>query len=642
MPDDILKRIRDRFHESAEAFDENHGRMVDDLLFIEGEGNQWPSQMKKDREADGRPCLEINTTPAFLEQIVGEQRQNRPSIKVRPVDDKADVDTADIMTGAIRNIENVSNAAIAYDTAFDGAVGPGKGAFRIITEYADDDVFDQDIKIKRIKNALTVYPDPTAQEWSYEDGRYMIITELIPRDEFKAEYPKADPCNFEAGKDEKGIWMTAKTVRVAEYFEKEEETKKLYLIKTPDGETDTVDDLENVEGEYELIKERDVKTHKITWRKVSGKEVLEGPTDWAGKYFPIILVWGKELNVEGRSVYTGKIRHSKDPCRLYNYYRSLGAELVALAPKAPTFATAAQVQGHESQWNLMHKKSYPYVLYNVDPKAPGVPQRQPPIQAHTGIQQEVIIADQEKHDVMGLQQASMGEKSNEKSGKAIEERRRSGDRGQFAYTDNLARALKYAGKVLVDLIPKIWDTERFIRIEPENGETELVQINKPFEKDGKSHLYDLTTGKYDTVITVGPSYATQRIEAADNMLRFGEAFPQSAPLIGDLVAKNMDWPGADEIADRLKKLLPPGIIDTPEGEGGDRALPPGGSPSPPPGPPPPPPDPTMEMKVAQEKVKVQQEEAKLEQERLKTIKLREEIEKIKVETKMKRTEGRGE
>ncbi|MCK5607971.1 hypothetical protein KAR91_39185, partial [Candidatus Pacearchaeota archaeon] len=579
---DVLKRIKDRFKESSEAFSDNHDKMVEDLEFIEGEGNQWPQQLKAEREMDGRPCLEINKIPTFMDQVMGDERQNRPRIKIRPVDSKADKKTAEILTGAIKNIENVSNADIAYDTAFDGAIGPGKGAFRINTEYADDDVFEQDIRIRRIKNAMTVYPDPNAQEWDYSDGRYMIITEMIPRDEFKAEYPDEDPCNFESGNDDK-TWIADKTVRVAEYFEKEEVKKKLYLVKTPDGEMDVVEDLADVKGEHEVIKEREVKTKKITWYKVSGKGIIEGPTDWAGKYFPIVLVWGKELNIEGRSVYSGMIRRAKDPSRLYNYYRSLGAEAVALAPKAPFLVTATQIEGHENEWNLAHKKNYSYLLVNPDTKAPGWPQRQFPTQQQSGIQTEVMIADQEIHDTTGLQQASMGEKSNEKSGKAIDARRQMGDRGQYAYPDNLKRALQYAGKVLVDLIPKIWDTARFIRIEPESGDTELVQINKAFDKDGKSHLYDLTTGKYDCVISVGPSYATQRLEAADSMLKFAEAFPQSAPMIGDLIAGNMDWPGADEIAERLKKLLPPGIAKGPEGEEGAASPPPpGGPPSPPP------------------------------------------------------------
>lgn len=625
MADDILKilkRIQGRFKESFEAFSDNHNKMIDDLLFIEADGNQWPEDLKKAREADGRPCLEINKIPVFLDQVLGNERANRPSIKARPVDDKADIETARIISGAIKNIENISNAEIAYDTAFEAASGPGKGAFRIVTEYAGDDVFEQDIRIKRIKNSLTVYPDPNANEWSCEDGRYMIITELIPRDDFTAEYLNADPCNFEGSGDDSEEWISPRTVRVAEYFEKEEISKKLYLIRWPDGEMDTVDDLNRIQtDEYEIIKERDVKTHKITWCKVSGKEVLEGPIDWAGKYFPIILVWGKELNIEGRSIYSGMIRNAKEPSRLYNYSRSLGAELIALAPKAPYLATPAQIQGHESQWNLAHKKNYPYLLYNPDPKAPGLPHRQFPAQAQTGIQSEVLIADQEIHDTIGLHEASLGERSNEKSGIAIAERRRSGDRGQFAYIDNLARALKYAGKVLVDLIPKIWDTARFIRIELDDGETELVKINEPFEKDGKSHFYDLAAGTYDVVITAGLNYATQRIEAADNMVKFVQAFPDAAPVIGDLIAKNMDWPGAEEIAERLKKLLPPGLIEQPGGKIGNGTLASGG----PSALPPPPSDPVMELKIAQE-------QAKVDQEQLKAEKLRMEIEKIKIET----------
>jgi hypothetical protein len=305
---------------------------------------------------------------------------------------------------------------------------------------------------------------------------------------------------------------------------------------------------------------------------------------------------------------------------LYNFYRSQSAETIGLAPKAPFLATPAQLKGFESQWNLAHKKNYPFLYYNPDPKVDGPPQRQFPNQLHTGIQQEVVIADQELHDTTGLQQASMGERSNEKSGIAIAERRRQGDRGQITYVDNLARSMKYAGKVLVDLIPKIYDTPRMVRIQMEDGETDFVQVNAEWERKGKPVKYDLTVGKYDVLVSVGPGYVTQRLEAADSMERFIKAYPPAAPILGDLFAKNLDWPGADEIAERLRKLMPPGIVESEEDEGD--GLPPAG---------PPQPDPMQMLALEQEK-------EKLKQEQLKTMKLQAEIQKIQVQTQKEAAE----
>jgi hypothetical protein len=587
--------------------------MVDDLRFLEGgKENQWPSEIISEREQDGRPCLVINKLPSFVDQIEGDIRQNRPMIKVKPVDSKADPETARIFTGLIKNIEIQSTADVAYDTAVSSAVACGMGAFRITTEYAADDVFDQDIRIRRIKNSFTVYPDPNAQEISYEDGRFMFITEKLSRETYEKQYPKADPCHFEGAKDNVQDWVEKDAVRIAEYFEKVDETKTLYLVQFEGTEPYATFELPEMLG-YEVIQEREVQTNKIVWYKVNGKEILEGPHDWPGRYYPIVIIWGKELNIEGKTSYRGVIRHAKDPQRLYNYNRSMGAEYVSLAPKAPFIATAKQLEGYENQWKLASKRNYPYLLYNADETAQP-PQRQIPNMVNTGIQYETMISDQELHDTTGLQQASLGERSNEKSGIAIAERRRQGDRGQFAYVDNLARGLKYAGKVLVDLIPKIYDTQRIERIFNEDGSEEQITLNAPsLDRAGKQYFYDLTVGKYDVIVTVGPSYETQRIEAASQMVELSKAMPNVTPLIADLIVKNLDFPGADEIQKRLQKLLPPGIAPQPEeGEGGQ--LQPG---TPPPGAPLPPPDPKLQFEVAQEQEKLRKMKAEADEAEIK-------------------------
>jgi hypothetical protein len=294
-----------------------------------------------------------------------------------------------------------------------------------------------------------------------------------------------------------------------------------------------------------------------------------------------VSVFGKELNIEGKTIYRGVTRHAKDPQRLYNYARSTSAETMALAPRAPYLVSAKMINNYKTYWDNAHKKNFPYLPFEADPNLQGViPQRTTPIQANTGIQQEVIVADQEIHDTTGLQQASLGQKSNEKSGRAIMARQREGDVANYAYYDNLARALKYCGKVILDLIPRIYDTPRVLRILGEDDSEQFVPVNQPVQnKQGMERIFDLTTGKYDVVVTIGPSYSTQREEAADSMLQFLQAFPQAAPLIGDLVAKNMDWPGAAEIEKRLKALLPPQVLGA---EGG--SPPPAQAPSAPPDP----------------------------------------------------------
>lgn len=560
----IIKEIRDRFSEASSAWETSYEEMLDDLNFVNGK--QWPSTVKADRDQDGRPCLTINKVANYGDQIIGDIRQNEPSIKVKPVDSGSDPKVAEILTGLIRNIEVQSNAEVAFDTAIESAIWCGKGAFRVVTQYSDDDTFDQDIRIKRIKNPFTVYWDPSAQEWDKSDARYCFVTERIPRDEFERLYPDAALTDAPGKKDKDTQWAEDRTIRVAEYFKKEPVKKTLYLIKDPFTGDQIVSE-EKKEG-FEVLKTREVESHKIIWYKTNGREILDGPKNWPGKYIPICEVWGKETNIEGKTIYRGIIRHAKDPQRLYNYSRSSSAEIISLAPKAPYLVSAKMIQNYQQFWKTAHKKSYPYLPFESDPSLPGViPQRTQPVSQSTAVTQEIMISDQELHDTTGLQQASLGQKSNEKSGRAILARQREGDIANFVYYDNLGRAMTYCGKILIDLIPKIYDTARVLRIFNEDGSEKFVPVNQPTEEPGPNgqmiqKIYDLTVGKYDVVVSIGPSYTTQRDEAAGMMMEFLKVVPMAGPVIADLVAKNMDWPGAEEITERLKKLLPPQLAGT--------------------------------------------------------------------------------
>lgn len=562
---ELIQEIRDRFDEAFTSWSPVYDEMIDDLNFVNGD--QWPEDIKKERMADGRPCLTINKLANFGDQVIGDIRQNEPSIKVKPVDSGSDPDVAEILTGLIKNIEVQSNAEIAYDTAAESSIWCGKGAFRVVTEYSDDDTFDQDIRIKRIKNPFTVFWDPAAQEFDRSDARYCFVTEKIPRDDFKRLYPDATLMDFNSSKDKNDRWTQENTIRIAEYFKKDEVEKNLYLIRDPMTGAEMFQD-EILEG-WEKVRSRKVKSHKIVWYKTNGKEILEGPTDWPGKLFPICEVWGKEMNIEGESVYRGITRNSKDPQRLYNFSRSSSAELTSLAPKAPMIATAKMIGNYQSIWNLAHKKSFAVLPFDADPALPGsMPKRAEPISQSTAIMQEILISNQELHDTTGLQQANLGQKSNEQSGRAILARQREGDVANFVYYDNLGRAITYCGRIILELIPKIYDTARVVRVLGEDGTEQFVPVNQPVEMKGPKNeiiqkIFDLTVGKYDVVVTIGPGYTTQRDEAAAMMMDFLKAIPTAGPLIGHLVAKNMDFPGAQEISRLLQATLPPQVLGQP-------------------------------------------------------------------------------
>ncbi len=567
MADDkkILSEIRDRFKLAYDAVHTAYEKMVGDLKFLDGD--QWKQSTLKDR--DGRPSVTVNKLPQKVDRVTGDIRQNSPAIKIKPVDSESDPPTAEMLTGLIRNIEMQSAAEIAYDTAGESAVGCGKGTFRILTQYVGNDSFDQEIVIKRVKNPFSVFWDPNAQEWDRSDALYCFVMEELGRDEFKEKYPDASIQEFEnlpKGSDWRGV---NDTIRVAEYYVKEQEKGKLYLVRDPDTGIESVIDNETPKEELEVLQSRDITTDKLIWYKTNGAEILEGPTDQPGQYIPIIEVWGKELNIENKSIYRGIVRHAKDSQRLYNYARSQNAEVTSLAPRVPWIVTKEMVSDFETIWKDANKRNFGFLPYNTDPSG-NKPFRTDPIVANTGILAEMEISNQDLNDTSGLQDPSVGkESSSGSSGRKEIALQRMGDVGSFAYYDNLGRALKYAGKVMVDMIPTIYDTERVVRILGEDGSDEFVQLNKPFKDEitGEERLYDLSTGKYDVVVTIGPSYNTQREEAADGMLNLMESLPdQARMLIADLVTKNMDWPGADEIAERLQFLLPPELQKDKEGK----------------------------------------------------------------------------
>lgn len=567
----ILDEARSRFDLSEKAEAEIRLNALEDIEF--SAGNQWPSNIRMEREQDQRPCLTINKVDQSIKQVTNDQRQNRPSIKVHPVDDKGDIETAKIMQGLIRHIEYDSNADAAYDTAFEAAVRGGFGFIRIVTEYENPTSFNQSIKIKRVTNQFSARLDPLSQEPDGSDANWGFISEDISKEEYKRNYPKSEAATSEGWSSiatQSPGWISGDSCRVTEYFYKEFQDREVCLLSN--GDVVLKDKLEDalmqlnqdeMSEQVTVVKERTAQIPVIKWCKLNGIEILE-KTDWPGSYIPIIPVYGQELNINGRKTLQGIVRSAKDPARMYNYWKSAETEAIALAPRTPFILAEGQVEGYEHFWNTANRKNHAYLPYrptslNGTPVPP--PQRNSIETSIGAITQASMGASDDIKATTGIYDASLGRQSNETSGVAIQRRNNQAQTSNFHFVDNLTRSLRHAGRVIIDLIPKIYDTARAARIIGEDGEPKIVKLNEAFEENGKTTLYALDAGRYDAAVDVGPSFATKRQEAAASMIDMSRNNPAIMQTAGDLIVRNMDWPGAQDIADRLKKTLPPGLAD---------------------------------------------------------------------------------
>jgi hypothetical protein len=561
----IIDEAQRRFDRCVEAETTNRKNWLDDVKFYSGD--QWYDPIKRSRDADNRPCLVVNRLPQFVRQVTNDQRQNRPSIKVRAVDDNADVETAEILQGLIRHIESNSNADQAYDNAFFYAVVGGYGYFRIVTDYQDSKSFEQEIFIKRIPNANSVYIDPESSEPDASDMNYAFIVDEMSLDEYERQYGDAEVKSWRQGLGDTKGWVTEETVRVAEYFTLEEQKATIY--RRMDG---SVGDQPSTDQMFPDIDSREVMKKVVKWYKICG-DVIKDQRDLPGTYIPIIPVFGDEILVDGKRHLVSLIRHAKDPQRMLNYWRSTETELVALQPKAPFVIAEGQLEGYEKDWAAANSKNFAYLTYKpttVDGQPVPPPARQGFASPPSGVLQGAVNAENDLKSVTGIYDASLGAKSNETSGRAILARQKEGDVSTFHFIDNLTRAIRQAGRVLLEYIPTVYDTPRVIRILGEDGSEEMKQINQPVpERDDEGQeiqrIYDFSLGSYDIVCTAGASYSTKRQETAEALQQLAQAYPPLMQAAGDLVIKSMDWSGADDIAERLKRMIPPELLGNEDG-----------------------------------------------------------------------------
>lgn len=539
----------DRWKQADEAEAEPRVECLEDLKF--SVGDQWPELIRSQRALDGRPMLTMDQTQQSVKLVCNNQRQQRPGIIVNPVGDGADVEGAEVWQGIVRHIEVQSDAELAYDMSFESMVRCGRGHFRLLAEYRDDDSGKQNICIRPIRNTFTVYMDPGPKKgWGF------IVEDLTPT-EYKNQFPKSDLCGsletFYSKGNAPESWLSKESVRIAEYF---------YIEETP--------------------RKKGAPKKKVFWSKINAVEVLDGPKPIPGKRVPVISVLGDDLDVDGKRYLAGLIRNAKGPQRQYNYMVSAATETIALAPKSPFVAAEGQIEGHETEWKNANKKNYSVLQYK--PKslegtplpAPQRDQAEPPIQALAAM---ITQAGLDLKASIGLYNPSLGQRTGDESGRAITRLQQQGDVATFNYTDNLSRAMRECGHILIDWIPVYYDTPDIQRIiHPDKTITHVVTYNGEDQKEDAealaeeqqiSKIHDLSQGTYDITIEVGPSYQTKRQEAVAVQMDLIKSDPSVLPLIGDIVVSNMDIPGAKEISKRLHAMLPQQVLaaDDPQKQG---------------------------------------------------------------------------
>lgn len=570
--DEILKEARKRYERATGAASRNVQRYRDAMTFVAGD--QWDERLKQFRTAAQRPCLTMDRLGTHINQVVNDQRQSKPAIKVHPVDDRADIKVAEIYDGVILSIERQSNAPMVYETASYTQVAGGQGAWRVLTEYVGENSFEQDIFLRRITDPTSIVFDPDAREMDASDGKFAFAVETKTREAFDEEYPDVQPADWASASDPQG-WWGVDTVRCAEYYRLVMKDTVLHLLA--DGSV--MDEAEFEKASIpppfptspwmppQSVATRPAKKREIQWFKLGGNSVIRSQV-WPGIWIPLIRVVGNEMVVDGETIYTGLTHRAMDAQRMYNYQTSVVVEMLSLQKTAPYIGAKGQFKGVEQRWNQANTNNPAYLEYEPvtinDTLAPA-PARQPSPQVPTGNVQAMQLAAEDLQWITGQHAANFGAASNETSGKAINARQREGDTATYHYLDNLSRGILHTGRILIDLIPKIYDTARVLRTLGEDDTANLVK-HDPAQPQamttvqgpkGVEKIYNLGVGRYDVAVSVGPSFGTKRAESVEAMTALLQANPAMWQAIGDLFVGSQDWPAAQQMKERLAKMVPP-------------------------------------------------------------------------------------
>lgn len=587
---DFIARVRELFARAAEHEQEMRAARRDDLLFVRRGGEyQWPEYARRDRNMPGqeRPMLTDNRVRQFRTAVINNIKQNTPSAKVRPVDDRADRKVADVLGGLVRHIEQTTGGDIAKDKAVEFAVDTGLGYFGLMTKYVDDDAWEQEISFRAIEDPFRVYFDPESVLPDGSDAKRAWLVTDIPNKEYERLYGDESGDWHEGDGAEGYTWDTDRTRRIAEYFEVQRKPVELLLLD--DGQTVWADDYaklvdaatQTAQMVPQVEKSRKSSRARCMWYKLSSTKILE-KTELPTQYVPIIPVYGEEFWLDGKHYVEGLVRQAKAPQQMLNFWLSCVAEQIALQPKAP-FMLPEGSEEADPNWETANTENHPYLLYrwkddqgNIIPAAPS---REAPPQIPTGYTEQMGVALEGIKAAVGMSNPAIGaQESANQSGKALRTLQAASMVGTAHFGDNLAKSVSHAGRIILEMAPRIYDTRRVLRIIGDDGTPDHF-VHDPKQPQayaeqrrpdgGIDKIYNLGIGRYDVAVTVGPTYASRREEGFEVITQLAQVAPQIMQVAGDYVARLSDNPFADQIADRIKATIPPQILAVTEQQGGD-------------------------------------------------------------------------
>jgi hypothetical protein len=575
---EIVEECAKRLKLAMEAEGDNRHMAIEALEF--GNGKQWPDDLANRRKIDKRPSLTINHTNTFVKRVVNNMRLQRPRIKVHAVGNGASKDVADIVAGLIRHVEARSNASIAYDTGGESAVRMGWGYWRVLSEWEDEGSFEQELCIKPIRNPFTVYMDPSAVDPAGSDAQWCIITEKMDRQEFQRKYPDFQLKPFTSGApgDDMSDWETRTEIRLAEYFRVRKVRETLHRMSN--GMTLFSSDIaksRDLLGQQGIVSvdSRPSYRQQVEWFRITGTDVADRrdhhKDPLPDKYIPVVRCEGNVLDLNGRVIRKGMIADLMDPARMYNYWRTCETEQIALATKSPWLTAEGQTDGHD-EWATANTAPHAYLTYKPvgieQPDGSTTPLPPPQqvagpqvpagfVQAAQGAMQDLMATAGMPHEPRADTPGSVI------SGKALRERAALSDIGHFQFYDNQTRSISHTGTILLSLIPHYYSAERMQRIIGDDGVPSMVQLNQKVPGPVMKVKNDVTVGRYDVVMDTGPGYETRRVEAAESMIDLmktplGE---MAAKAGGDIILRNLDFPGASDLADRLTPMSDQGMQD---------------------------------------------------------------------------------
>jgi hypothetical protein len=575
---EVWMECAERFRIAEESESTNRALAIEDMEFADGQ--QWPDDLYNLRKIQRRPSLTINTTGMIVRRIINNMREQRPRIKVHPVGDGADIEDARIANGLIRHIENRSNAEVAYDWGGESAVRAGWGYWRILGEYIDERSFEQELRIVGIRNPLTCYIDPGAVMPDGSDMDWFIISQKMKKREFKALYPNEELNDWVKGAagDSQHQWETKQDIRVAEYYRIAKRRDE--LLKLSDGRDILRSEWDKGRQAFELANisiakdafgdeiSRPTERRQVEWYRITGRKTVQ-KRKIPGRWIPVVRCEGNALDLNGDIRRKGVVRDLKDPARMKNYWATAKTEKLALSSKAPWVMAEGMDDGHP-EWEDANQKPYSVLRYKpfLDGNGmpiPGLaPQRQGAVEVEQGFAEASASADKDLMMVAGMpHEPGLDSPGTVVSGVALRKRQAMSDISHFQFYDNQTQAIAHTGRILLGQIPFYYSEERMQRIIGEGGVPEMVGINQHQEvSPGVYEIkHNLQVGRYDVVMDTGPGYETKRQEAAESMIDLLKT-ALAEPIIktgSDIIVRNMDFPGADDLADRLAITTPEGL-----------------------------------------------------------------------------------